>query len=300
LWKNSLFGRIFLDYLQNMRHFANNILTDKKEKKEMRKKLILGTTLTLSLALIVAVVAVIPTIANAKPSNSIIKYATLGQAPLQLPPPGGAIASHPTNLKLIAFDYSKQSYVPLADAVQVLVWVSALNTYVPIAFISDKPWTAQDKAILNNTAMYLEVNGVIIRNNLKVVADKELDVWTEKSSQHGTGDWGWDEYGRYVLNTGSDNILMVNLTVPVQLDFTGLPPVFGSAFALPAMHMTFVGIAEGSLDQSTSTLPSGATISEKVTVVPAWAEVDIPTWGIAQFIAAGIGKNVVLTFTLPP
>lgn len=265
----------------------------------MKKKLILGIILTLSLVLIIAVIAAIPASANSTPSNSITKYGTLAEAVLQLPPPGGAIASHPTNLRLLPFDYDRRS--GSVDALRVSIWVSAMNTYVPVAFISDQPWSAQDKANLNNTAMYLEVNGVVIRNNLKVVADKELDVWMEAGkSQFGNGRWSWDDYGRYVWEIPDGDTLIANLTVPVQLDFTGLPPTFGSSFAVPAMYMKFVGIAEGDPVQGTSTLPSGAKVSEKYTGVPAWAYVNIPAWGGSQYLAGAIGENEAITFTMPP
>jgi len=257
----------------------------------MRKKLIFGTILTLSLVLTVAVATIFPAIANSTPSNSITQYGTIVDAVIQLPTPGGAIASHPTSLKILAFDYDRRS--DSVDALRVTIWVSAMNTYVPVAFISDKPWSAQQKAILNNTAMYLEVNGVVIRNNLKVVADKELDVWQESK-------WTYYGCGRDGYSYANSETLEANLTVPVQLDFTGLPPTFGSSFAVPAMYMKFVGIAEGDLVQGTSTLPSGAKASEKYTGVPAWALVIIPTWGATQYISGGIGENWAITFTLPP
>ena len=264
--------------------------TDKKgEEKEMRKKLILGTILTLSLLLTVAVTAIAPAIGNNPPSNSLTKSGTIAEVVLQLPTPGGAIASHPTNLRILPFDYDRRS--GSADALRVSIWVSAINTYVPVAFISDQPWGAQEKAIMNNTNMYLEVNGVVIRNNLKVVTDKELGVWQESK---------WTCYG-HGWSVPGDETLIANLTIPVQLDFTGLPPIFGPSFAVPAMSMKFVGIAEGSPLQGTlPTLPSGAKAIEKYTGVPAWAFVAIPAWGGSWYFAGAIGENYVITFTLPP
>jgi hypothetical protein len=271
----------------------------KRRRKRMRNKLILGTTLTLSLVLTVSILTVFPTLANSTPRNSLTEYATVAEVVLQLPPPGGALISRPSNLRISVFDYDKRS--DSADALQVLIWVSALNTYVPIAFIKDQAWSAQEKAVLNNTAMYLEVNGVVIRDNLKVVADQELDVWMEKSSEHsGNGHWGWDNYGRYIWQMSGDNTLLANLTIPVQLDYTGLSSVFGSSFAVPKMSMRFVEIAEGHPTETAAVFPSGTTISSKTTAFPAWVGVVIPSWGTGtQFFAGGVGEDTFITFTMP-
>ncbi len=277
-----------------MGHAANKYFHQHQtEKKEMKKKSILGIILTASLMLTIAVAAIFPAIANSTPSNSITKYGTNAEVNLQLPTPGGAITNRPTNLKISVLDYDKRSNS--ADALQVLIWVSAMNTYVPVAFISDQPWSAQDKANLNNSAMYLEVNGVVIRNNLKVVADKELDVWQEsKGSYNGWRSNSWSKQG--------DETLIANLTVPTQLDFTGLPPVFGSGFTIPPMYLKFIGIAEGipPAGQLSMNLPSGVAVTLEATTVPAWALVRIPAWGTGdQTFAASIYENLVITFTPP-
>ena len=260
----------------------------------MRNKLILGTILILSLVLTVAVTAVAPAIANSSSTNSRTEYSTEGEVVLQLPSGGGALASRPTNLKILALDIDRRSggY----DKMMILLWVSAINTYTPIALISDQAPTAFDKAQWNNSAVYLEVNGVVIRNNLKTVADKELDVWQEfKCTSYGCGQYGWSNPGEETLHA--------NLTVAVQLDFTGLPPVFGSSFAVPAMDLQFVGIASGIPFEDKSVLPTGATIYDKGNGVPAWVMAFVPTWGFAgignQYFDGIISNQLVTTITLP-
>lgn len=265
----------------------------------MKKKIILGTILVLSLAITVAVAAVTPALANPPASNTV--SGNSGTVTLQLPPGGGALASRPVDIRLEAFDYDRNSYGG-ADVMLVYIWVSTLNYYIPIAAIGDKAPSPELKAFWNSTPVYLEVNGVAIRNNLKTVADKELDVWTETMwTQYGGGSWGYDEYGRCVWNIAGAQTLKVNLTVPVgPLDYTGLPAIFGSTFTVPSMSLMFTGIADGSPLKETSTMPSGFKYEYKTTAVPAHVKATIPTWiGSSTFAAGGMGKSFTMTSTPP-
>jgi hypothetical protein len=252
----------------------------------MKKRTILGTVLALSLAVIIAVAAAAPALATYN-TNSTVFYDTHGSVVLQLPPSGGSpppagVAGHPTNVVLKAYDYDRRS--GSADVLVVYIWVSASNSMIPIAAITDQTPTAIVKAIWNNTPVYSEVNGVVIRNNIKQVADKELDVWMESV-------WTYYGCGRNGYGYSNSETLMANLTVPVQLDFTGLPSVFGSSFTVPPMTIMFRPIADGFREEG-----------ETGTDVPAWARVAIPKWlGPAELEVVGhITEHNVATYTLPP
>jgi hypothetical protein len=257
----------------------------RKEAKKLKRKIILGAILTLSLVLSVTLLAIVPAIANSTLRNSNSKSGIAADILLQLPPPGGA-PTHPTNFRITFTDADKRT--GSGDVMRVDLWVSALNTYVPVALIFDQPMTGQEKMMYNNSALYLEVNGVVIRNNLKEVADKELDVWQDY------GSWG---NGRY---DSGDKTLIATLTVPLQLDFTGLPPIFGASFTIPALEVRFIAIAEGySIDPIVTNLPSGYVSTIKATAVPAWAFAHIPEWGIHQDSTATIYDKFVITFAPP-
>jgi hypothetical protein len=198
-----------------------------------------------------------------------------GHIRLDLAPPGGAVTGHPTNMILSFYDYYKGP-ASGTDVIVVYIWVSSLNKYVPIAAIADQPANAQIKQFWNNTPVYLEVDGVVIRNNLKTVADKELDVWMENT---------WTCYGRW--NVPNDEVLIANLTVPVgPLDYTGLPPVFGSTFTVPPLEATFHQITESWRETGTTTMPGGTTTITSIRR-DASVSVEMPAWFNADYIANG-------------
>jgi hypothetical protein len=263
----------------------------------MKRKLVFVTILALSLVAIVAVAAVIPALAfGKKNTNANVMYSDEAGVAVELPPPGGAIAGHPTNLALSPYDYGRSpNGAPGADVLVIYIWVSAMNNYIPIAVINDQPPTAEIKAVWNGTPVYLEVNGVVIRNNIKTVADKELDIWTDTTwTRDG---WGGCGCGYYTKSEA----FIANLTVPVgPLDYTGLPPIFGSTWTVPAMTLTFRPIAEGYHSEETAVLPSGITIKSTYTSVPAWVRTSIPAWlNMGPADVGTIRKGVVTTFTPP-
>src|SRR4030042_5453581 len=167
----------------------------------MKRKLVLGTVLALSLAIIILVAAIFPALASGKKHPDVtVVSSNQGHVRLDLPPPGGApppagVAGHPTNLILTFIDYYKGP-ASGTDVIVVYIWVSTANMYIPIAAIGDQPANEQIKKFWNNTPVYLEIDNVVIRNNLKTVADKELDVWKECARGH-------------------DDILIAHLTVHV-------------------------------------------------------------------------------------
>jgi hypothetical protein len=243
----------------------------------MKRKIILVAVLALSLVIMIAVAAVFPAVAANK--TKTIESTNQGHISLELPPPGGAVAGHPTNIVFSFYDYSKGPASP-ADVIVVYIWISSMNKYIPIAAIADQPPNAKVKQFWNNTPVYLEVDGIVMRNNLKVVADKELDVWME-------------------CKRADDEVFIANLTVPVgPLDYTSLPSsVFGSTFTVPAMEVTFRQTAESYREEVTEVNPDGSIEKTITTKVPAWVFPRIPAWfnGPCQDVGAIFHQTVITT-----
>jgi hypothetical protein len=226
--------------------------------------------LIVPLAITIAIVVISP----AGAINKTLTAYNVGHIRLDLAPPGGAVTGHPINMILSCYDYYKGP-ASKTDVIVVYIWVSTLNKYVPIAAIADQPANAQIKQFWNNTPVYLEVDGVVIRNNLKQVADKELDVWMENT---------WTCYG---YCKGANEVLIANLTVPVgPLDYTGLPSIFGSTFTVPPLEATFRQITESWQETETMLMPSGTTTITSIRR-DASVSVEMPAWFNADYIASG-------------
>ena len=241
----------------------------------MGKRRFYGIFVVLIVSLTIAVAAVGASFATRRDPdpvdpNAMISHSNAANVILSLPPGGGALAGHPTNLRFVVYDFDQS--MDNADAMIVYVWVASTNSYVPVAVIRDQAPSAGLTAFWNNTPVYLEVNGVVMRNNIKTVVDSQLDVWIDSSANNG--------------HKAADTVLIANLTVPVPLDFTGLPPaVFGLAFSVPPMSLMFRGIAGGFHHEETFTVPSGYTLLTVHTDVPAWVRATIPTWvGLSEVV----------------
>lgn len=255
----------------------------------MSKKRNFALITTILLAILIVTAAITPTLAFQKQSetNSGSK-GNHASVTLQLPPGGGALVGRPVDILLLAYDYG--SLMGYSDVIIVTLWVPAMNQYVPLAVISDQAPNAQVKSLWNGTPVYMEVNSVVIRNNLKTVSDKELNVWMEYScSGHGNG----------ALDT---KVLIANLTVPVLLDFTGLPStIFGSVFTVPAMTLVFRAIDDGYLTEEVLTFPSGYSMKSSHTSIPAWVKASIPAWlsTHALTVSGVISYRETITMTGP-
>jgi hypothetical protein len=248
----------------------------------MRKKLVLGTILTLSLLIVTVVVAVSPVIAGPK-DNSIDLYGTGARVTFSLPTPGvgppqtGGVPAHPTELSIIAWDFNRRSETGAYDFIQIAVWAPAINYYVPIAAVFDIPVPDFWKAMWNGTGpsnpFWYETNAGVSsgHNNSFQVADNELDVWMESS-------WTYYDCGYKGGNAASANTLMVNLTKSLFINFTSSNPLAGNlSFTLPPMTLEFKEIGEGE-EQEVITHPGAWTWTVKETKVPAWVEISIPSW----------------------
>ena len=252
----------------------------------MKRSVVLGTILALSLAVIVAVAAVAPTFANSCPTDpaTVTIYGPSGTVNLQLP---SGVPSHPTTLQIAIGESSSRSTFGAADTMIISLWVPQANRFVPVASISDKPNPdsgAFFKMVFNNTPIWMPP----LMQNCFNVTDEELEV-----RMHG-------------------DVLTANLTkaLYISLPFNVMPQPYSSwgnlSFTLPPMALMFRGIDEPFRDEKTySFLPkpplSGYAWKEERLLVPAWVKVEIPAWlGGSYFEVVGhIGKHSTQTF-IPP
>jgi len=107
--------------------------------REIKRKVILGTVLSLSLAMIITVAAIAPTIAVARNRNdddSLTQYMYGGQVTAQLPED---VPSHPTTLLIAAVHYEKGDYPlnGLHDILAVYIWIPELNSFPPAVAIGN-------------------------------------------------------------------------------------------------------------------------------------------------------------------
>ena len=242
-------------------------------------------TLTVSVAIIAPVIAFnksrCPPVTNNNYNNPIF-YITQGETKLQLPPPGGAIANHPTNLGITAFKWEKDSSFNSAghDVLTVNIWISAANAYRPVAYITDND-NPDFIAFIKNAW-----KGFPIAENVIVVGNRELEVWTEK------------------------NALFANLTKPVDILFGDSFPTFKSLnFTLPAMYLVFREIGDeykvekGEQTTTMGTQPnfSGYTASQYGCVKPTWVEYKIPGWIVGQscYTAGVLQYRWTVAWTIP-
>lgn len=253
----------------------------------MKRSVTLGSVLALSLAVIIAVAAVIPALAHNKPSGPTL-YSSGGHVTLLLPPaptkpppaPAGT-PTHPTALRIFADDVDRRSDFGAADLMLVSIWVSAVNRFVPVAYISDNPKQSDlIKAAWVGTSIWHPTAAP----NVFTVTDKELEVW-----KHG-------------------DTVTVNLTVSEDIKFgTLFPNLKPLNFTLPPIAIEFRGIDDAykEPEETTTFAPSppysGYKLTETHIDKPAWVRVWIPAWlGAQQIEFAGVlNVQETKTYTAP-
>jgi hypothetical protein len=247
----------------------------------MKKSVVLGTVLALSLAVIIAVAAVVPALAHVKKSGPTF-YSTGGQVILQLPPGGGALATRPTDFKIFVDHFNRQSDFGAFDQIIISRWIPATNSFMPIAIITDNNDTAYLN-LLKDAYAGLPVwhsGGAPTFENILPVDDEQLDV-----SSHG-------------------DVVTADLKVPVSIS---LSDGVGGNFTLPPMTVVFRGIDATYSRQSTSKLLptpplSGYVIEFSSKDKPAWASIEIPAWfKDTSFEFVGIiNVHETMTYIAPP
>jgi hypothetical protein len=244
----------------------------KRRRIKMKKKLILGAILAICLAVIIAVSAVAPALANkpSDPSASNVEYVygTGGYVVLNLPQ--GALAK-PLVFKISFQDVEKRSTKGAENALEVALWIPALNKFSASAFIDDNP-----TAVASLTKMFAGIPLLIIQIN-----KGDLQIWRE------------------------DDTTIVNLTKPVPINYPA-GPTQALSYTLPPMTLQFVKTGEVYEKLvSTSTLPSGWKTTSTKWNEPAWASVSIPSWigateGIEIPTAAVLNAKYNIFNVIPP
>lgn len=257
--------------------------------RDIKRKVILGTFLTLSLAMIIAVAALAPTVAVARykkdDDDSLTYYATGGGVTVQLPE---GVPAHPTTLIFAALHVEKRGDYPIRgphDVFAVYIWVPALNSFLPAAVFSDHPNPAHHdlmKAMYIGTPLWIPG----LMENYFVPDDEEL-----------------------VTRKYGDNFF-ANLTVGVHvsLNFTNSPNPQMTAlgdlsFDLPPIALEIRGFDTPYREDSQMSLPSGYSSSASYVRKPAWVRVWIQNWtgGSDAFRFAGVrGLHSKVTTTPPP
>jgi hypothetical protein len=261
----------------------------------MRKKLILGTLLTLSLLVVTVVATVAPTLANS-PSKNTKFIGALAEINIQLPsnssPPAtpGGVANHPTTLRIDAYDLNRRSTLGAADELLIFIWDPLTdplhNALTPVALITDNAANAAFwRPVYNGTYVAFKIvpPGIDFLPNVIQVGPKDLEVWDVAS------DTFW-----------------VNLTKPIPITLNN-PGNTLSNFILPPMTLMFKATSDSFDDPFKVSLnyypgASGYTLTRTGMSQFAGVRVDIPDWLGGGFRYEGTGHvywRVTDTWTPP-
>jgi hypothetical protein len=240
--------------------------------KRLNKKVFV-TVLALSLAVIIAVAAVVPALAHSNQCNddnndSPTNYGSGGSVHVQLPQ---GEPSHPTTLQIDVYDINRWSSFGAMDVMMVWLWVPSMNIHAPVALISDNPNPAFfdfAETLFSNTPVWIPAAGM---TNIFQVADEELEV-----SKRG-------------------DVLTANLTAPIAIT---LPDPLGGSFTFPPTALEFRGFDTPFREENV--LPG---YSEQTTITqPAWVRLWIPEWtggAIATEYVGTLWLYMKRTYTLP-
>jgi hypothetical protein len=234
----------------------------------MERKSLFGTVLALSLTLIIAVAAVIPTFAYKQSSGKTFYSVGGGEVTLQLPQGN---PEHPTAFRIFVDSYDKRSEGGVADTMIVFMWWPTQNTFTPVAYISDNQEHNEFMKLAWSKTFVWHAIGNIPENIIKVDPD-QLEVRRQ-------GD-----------------VVTANLNVEVSIN------LISTSFTLPSMTIAIRGIDKAYVvPEKTAALPSGYTATETQLSKPAWVAVEIPAWLGTMPIefAGGLDVHGTMTYTAP-
>ena len=211
----------------------------------MKKKIYLGTILTVSLLLLTVFISVSPTLAH-RHTDDVVFTGALASVTLQLPsnasPPAlpGGTPNHPTTLMISAFDFDKRSAFGAADELLVFMWQPVANNFQPVAVITDNPADAQFwMNTWNGTYVWLKailpplIGPTTLFPNVILVQPGDLQVYTE--SEH-SGD-----------RNDASSTFWVNLTTSVKVTlpyFNATGVNSNQTFTLPSMTLMYKSISD--------------------------------------------------------
>jgi hypothetical protein len=269
----------------------NQYFDREKEVKKTKRKRILGMLLLLTLAVTVTISSIGPAIANNNNSKNVTYSFNLGVAQLKLPPAGGAVANHPTDLRIIAYDFTRNNKFfgyPDHDELYVQIWYPPANTYVGVALITDNANPEATDFFKNVFAGGPEAVNVI------VVEEEELEVWMDSK----------------IARCGSGEILVAELNMPNAISIILPGPLAPLSFTIPStMTLTFreIGdeyqIKKGENVQTLSAFPytSGFTISQYGWEKPVFVQTSIQDWLVgSQDYSVGIIRQRWTSTFIPP
>jgi hypothetical protein len=253
-------------------------------KGKMKRSTVLGTVLTLSLTVIIAVAAITPALAGSDQGHThdtepVKIYGKGGTVVLQLPE---GIPSHPTTLKISVGDFDKRSTYGAYDTLFVSLWIPAYNGFMTVACIETNVVHSNSLSRPFFTSSFVW-SPPLFPNDFQV-ADNELEVW-----KHG-------------------NIITATLTksIDISLPFNLLPAPFTAwgdlSFTLPPMTLEFVEIpASPKYIDVAYGVPSGWSIELTEWDKAAWVSVMIPQWlGMEPITDTGyVFLNRISAFTAP-
>jgi hypothetical protein len=242
----------------------------------MKRSVVIGTVLVLSLAVTIAVAAVAPALAGTKP---ITIYGKGGTVVLQLPE---GISSHPTTLKISVGNFDKRSTYGAYDTLFVSLWIPEYTDFMTVACIETNVVHSNllSKQFFANSFVW---SPPLFPNDFQV-ADNELEV----------------------LRHGSTITATLTNSIDISLPFNLLPAPFTAwgdlSFTLPPMTLEFVEIpASPKYIDVDYGVPSGWFIELTQWDKAAWVSVMIPQWlGMEPLTATGTSfHNRVAVFTPP-
>jgi hypothetical protein len=257
--------------------------------REIKRKVILGTLLTLSLVMTIAVAALAPTVAvgwkKKKEDDTLTYYAYGGQVTVQLPE---GVPAHPTTLLIASMHCTHQGDYPIRgphDVFVVYLWIPEMNTFLPAAVFSDHPDPAHHdlmKAMYIGTPLWIPG----LMENYFVPDDEDLVTWKR------------------------GNVFFANLTegVHVSLPFDMLPDdsllkfLGDLSFDLPPIALEVRGFDGLYREEGGGTTPSGYSSTAYYMRKPAWVRLWIQEWtgGADAFKFAGVlGVYSKVTVTPP-
>ncbi len=240
----------------------------------MKKRIIFGAILASLTIIVIAAALFLPSLVYSQQStsgvaqstgntgNSII-YATGGTITLHLPAGGGALANHPTDLLITASNvYNGEGvFFGPGNTLQLQLWVPTLNSFLPVATITDNT----DPNFL--TWIKVVTNGSVVAQNIVQVQGNPDPLFVGR-----TGD-----------------IVTVNLTMPVNISIGDPFPAYMKAlnFTLPPFTLVFHPIGAAFQGGTTTAIPtSGWSIKTSAWIEPAWTMVFIPQWLGSNYLAS--------------
>ncbi len=212
----------------------------------MKRKVILGVILTVTLLFLTIVAANTSMFAlsqdnNISDSNNVTLTGAAGDVIFQLPsnssppaPPGGT-PNHPTILWIIALHFDKGSTEGAFDGLSVHMWRPVKHEFDPVALITDSAnHAALLKTVYNQTYVWYPTGPPVfpiftnLFPNVIQVEPQDLQVWTESNGHKGASS---------AIDTLNANLTKaVTITLPYY-NATGVNS--NQTFTLPPLSLMF-------------------------------------------------------------